>query len=92
MMGMGVAGSVKFGPDMRVNSGTALDMRPEMHQWMPGYDPDPSATPVVTMRQRYPAVPGGNISTVMHRGFSAFNNASPADNDWRVDPPEAAVL
>lgn len=86
VMGMGVP------PGMRLNANTALDLRPEVHHHVPGYDPDPTATGSVKMRLRYPALPGGNMSTVMHRGFSSFMEQSPADNDWRITPPEAAVL
>jgi hypothetical protein len=88
VMGMGVQSSVQF----RVNPGTALDMRPECHCWVPAYDPDPTATPVCKTKHRYPAIPGGNISTVMHKGWSAFTECAPADNDWIENPPEAAVI
>jgi hypothetical protein len=86
VMGMGVAAG------MRVNAGTALDMRPECHFWVPGLDPDGGAScqPVKTAH-RYPAIPGGNLSTVMHKGWSAFGDSAP-DNSWFTNPPEAAVL
>jgi hypothetical protein len=86
VMGMGV------GANLMVNPGTALDLRPEVHFWVPGYDPDPTATPCVKTRHRYPAIPGGNTSTVMHKGWSAMCKDAPADNDWRLNPPELAVL
>jgi hypothetical protein len=84
--GMGIDSGVRFG------EGTPLDMRPDVHQWHPGYDPDPYSQPVMQSRHRYPVVPGGNISSVMHQGWSQFCQNSPADNDWRLNPPEAAVL
>jgi hypothetical protein len=86
MMGMAVA------PGMDVNAGTPLDTNYAIHGWHPGYDPDPSCQPVTQSRHRYPAVPGGNISTVMHQGWSAMSQGSPAGNDWRLNPPEAAVI
>jgi hypothetical protein len=86
VMGLGVEAGLKFGTD------TPLDMRPEVHQWHPGYDPDPSATPVVSSRHRYPAVPGGNVSTVMHKGWSSLVKDAPSGNDWRLNPPEVSVL
>jgi hypothetical protein len=86
VMGLGVQAG------MRVNAGTPLDLSHEIHGWHPGYDPDPSAQPVTQSRHRYPALPGGNISTVMHKGWSAACNDAPAGNDWRLNPPEAAVL
>lgn len=86
VMGLGVNAGLKFGTD------TPLDMRAEVHQWCPGYDPDPSATPVVTTRHRYPVIPGGNVSTVMHKGWSSLIKDAPANNDWRINPPEVAVL
>lgn len=86
VMGLGVQAG------MRVNAGTPLDMSHEIHGWHPGYDPDPSAQPVTQSRHRYPAIPGGNISTVIHKGWSAACNDAPAGNDWFRNPPEAAVL
>jgi hypothetical protein len=86
VMGLGVQAG------MRVNAGTPLDTQHHLHGWHPGYDPDPSAQPVVEPRHRYPAVPGGNISTVMHNGWSRMSKAAPAGNDWRINPPEAAVI
>lgn len=86
MMGMNIAAG------MRVNAGTPLDTSYEIHGWHPGYDPDPSCQPVTQSKVRYPAVPGGNISTVMHQGWSAMSDKAPAGNDWRLNPPEAAVL
>lgn len=87
-MGLGV------GAAMRVNAGTPLDMRPEIHFWAPGFVAglDTGGQPTVQPRHRYPAIPGGNMSTVMHQGFSAMMHKAPADNDWRITPPEAAVL
>lgn len=78
--------------NLSLNVGTPLDMSHEIHGWHPGYDPDPQAQPVTQSRHRYPSVPGGNLSTVMHKGWSTMNDSSPSGNDWRVDPPEAAVL
>jgi hypothetical protein len=86
VMGLGVQAG------MRVNAGTPLDTRHIMHGYHPGYDPDPSAQPVVEIRHRYPAIPGGNISTVMHNGWSQATKGAPAGNDWFMNPPEAAVI
>jgi hypothetical protein len=86
MMGLGLQAT------MRVNAGTPLDMRQENHGWHPGYDPDPSAQPVTQCAHRYPAVPGGNISTVIHQGWSGVANKAPAGNEWMITPPEAATL
>jgi hypothetical protein len=85
-MGLGVQAG------MRVNAGTPLDTSHTNHGWHPGYDPDPSAQPVTQSRVRYPAVPGGNISTVMHKGWSSVANSQPPGRDWWLNPPEAAVL
>ncbi len=85
VMGLGVQAG------MSVNAGTPLDLRPEVHFWSPGFERNP-AQPTISMCHRYPSVPGGNISTVMHKGWGAFNTDTPADNDWRVTPPEAAVI
>lgn len=72
--------------------GTNLDTSCELHGWHPGYDPDPHAVPVVQSRHRYPAIPGGNLSTVMHHGWSRMSKLSPADSGWETTPPEAAIL
>jgi hypothetical protein len=86
VMGLGVQAG------MRVNAGTPLDTQHHIHGWHPGYDPDPSAQPVVESKVRYPAIPGGNISTIIHQGWAACINKAPAGNDWFNTPPEAAVL
>jgi hypothetical protein len=36
---------------------------------------------------RYPAVSGGNVSTLIHRGMDALSQPAPQDDDWRVRPP-----
>jgi hypothetical protein len=85
VMGMGVSAGINYG------AGTPLDLRPDVHFWTPGHDPDSSACGVITTPHRYPAIPGGNISTVMHKGWGSMTASSP-DNDWFYNPPEAAVL
>lgn len=86
VMGLGVQAG------MKVAAGSPLDMDQKHHGWTPGYDPDPTAQPVMQSRHRYPALPGGNISTVMHKGWSSACNDAPSGNDWRLNPPEAAVI
>lgn len=83
VMGMGVQAGMRFG------EGTPLDCRPEVHFWTPSTN---DSTGVVATAHRYPAIPGGNVSTVMHKGWSQFCKNSPANNDWRLNPPEVAVL
>ena len=56
-------------PDYDLQTGTVLDTSNEHHGWHPGHDPVPQAQPVTYSKHRYPAVPGGNISTVMHKGW-----------------------
>lgn len=87
MVGLGLQASTAV-----MSNGTNLDMDWEIHGWHPGLDPNPHAVPVTLSKHRYPAVPGGNISTVMHKGWSSLINDAPAGNDWRIAPPEAAVL
>lgn len=86
VMGLG------FQAGMRYNSGSNLDVSQEIHGWHPGYDPDESATPCFQNKHRYPVVPGGNVSYVMHHGWSRMSKDSPADNEWRIAPPEAAII
>jgi len=86
VMGLGVRA------DINVGEGTPLDMAQHFHGWHPGYDPDPSAQPVTQSRCRYPVLPGGNISSVMHHGWSQVGSNSPSGNDWRLNPPEVAVI
>jgi hypothetical protein len=86
-MGLGVQAS------MRVNAGTPLDMSPEIHFWEPGFHYDSQAPqPTVQSRHRYPSIPGGNMSTVMHKGWSSMCDSAPAGNSWFNTPPEVAVL
>lgn len=75
-----------------IGAGTLLDTNHPDHGWYPGYDPDPSAQPVTYSKHRYPAVPGGNISNVIHMGWSNMAQRAPADWQWQLNPPEAAVL
>lgn len=86
MMGFGNA------PGMAVEAGAPLDMSVNTHFWNPDFDDCTEPQPVIQTPHRYPAVPGGNVSTIMHKGFSAFMHDSPSGNDWRITPPEAAVL
>jgi hypothetical protein len=69
---------------LRENAGTMLDTQADTHFYVPGYN-CPGQSTILT-RHRYPVVCGGNISTIMHRGFDAFRQGSP-DNEWRVQPP-----
>ena len=77
---------------MKVEAGTPLDMSQHHHGWHPGYDPDPTCQPVTQSKVRYPALPGGNISTVMHMGWSQASSKAPAGDAWRLNPPEASIL
>lgn len=86
MMGLGIVDTLAT-----LNPETMLDMRPSCHFWEPRQDPDPASTTTVKTAHRYPVVPGGNLSTVMHKGWSQFCKSSP-DSDWFYNPPEAAVL
>jgi len=88
VMGMGVNAG------MRTGAGTPLDIRTSVHFWSPGENPRDADPPcgIVTTPPRYPALPGGNISTIMHHGWSRMTQGAPASDDWRLMPPEAAVL
>jgi hypothetical protein len=86
VMGLGVQAG------MRVNAGTPLDLSYHIHGWHPGYDPDPTGQPVTQSKHRYPAIPGGNLSTVMHQGWSQAMKNAPAGKDWFETPPEAAIV
>lgn len=92
MQGEGQVMGLGLQADTSLSSGTPLDMSQHLHGWHPGYDPDPSAQPVTQSAHRYPAVPGGNISTVIHQGWGSLCNKAPAGNEWLIAPPEAAVL
>jgi hypothetical protein len=73
-----------------LGAGTPLDTTYSNHGYHPGYDPDPSAQPVVRPRIGYPVLAGGNLTSVMHHGWKDVQ--APAGNDWRLNPPEVAVL
>lgn len=87
VMGHGVQAGMKVEAGSPLHNNFCLN-----HGYHPGYDPVPTAQPVTQSRHRYPALPGGNISTVIHKGWSAATQDAPAGNDWRINPPEAAVL
>lgn len=87
VMGLGVKASTNYG------TGTPLDMSQHHHGWHPGYDPDPTGQPVTQSKHRYPAVPGGNISTVLHNGWgSCIHSAPGGENNWFLTPPEVAIV
>jgi hypothetical protein len=92
VQGEGQAMGLGIQAGMRVNAGTPLSLDPDIHLWHPGNDPVNTGQPTVQPRHRYPAIPGGNMSTVMHKGWDSMTKDSPSGNDWRVSPPEAAVL
>ena len=84
---------LNFSQSVNLNTNSmALDMSHHIHGYHPGYDPDPTAQPVMNTPHRYPAVPGGNLSNVLHHGWDGMRQRTPAGNDWFNTPPEAAVL
>ena len=83
---------LNIAPTMMPAAGAPLDMSVETHFWTPGYDDCSPAQPTVAPRHRYPALPGGNISNVMHNGWSKMATNAPAGNDWFTNPPQAAIL
>jgi hypothetical protein len=92
VMGMGVKAGLRFDS---YGSGTMLDMTPKLHFWAPGFDENlvglpPNQGGTVKCPHRYPAVPGGNVSTVIHKGWSGLEE--PTCNAWFRNPPEAAVI
>ncbi len=90
---MGLNVQSGWGPSLAVDA-QLPHPRQQVHFWIPGMDPCPGATKSMQYTpHRYPALPGGNISTVMHQGIvPACRDNAPADNDWRLNPPEVAVL
>lgn len=42
---------------------------------------------VVYTKHRYPTVTGGNISTLIHRGYSAVRRKPQMDAGWFMQPP-----
>jgi hypothetical protein len=77
---------------LAINPGGPLDTRVSTHFWAPGTNPrDTTDAPVVKSKVRYPVVPGGNVSSVMHKGWGSFLESAP-NNAWFFNPPEAAIL
>lgn len=90
--GLDAAAGISYG-----NPGGPLDMSSmfDLHFWRPGWVNSGSKLdnhPVIYTQHRYPVVPGGNVSTVMHKGWSALMQLQPKANGWFLNPPEAAVL
>jgi hypothetical protein len=50
----------------------------------------PGQTQIWT-QHRYPAVSGGNVSTLIHHGMSALRRPAPQDSDW-IERPPAEVM
>ncbi len=92
VMGLNVRAGITYG-----TPGSPLDMSAmhDLHFWAPGWSNTGTTVddhPVVVTPHRYPAIPGGNLSTVMHKGWSSLMDSSPAMNDWFRNPPEVAIL
>lgn len=87
-------GGLNVDAGLRYNGGTPLSMDPKHHFYYPGYDPEPTAQPLVTMPHRYPLVTGSNISAIIHRGFDAlkFSAPDPEDRAWIQYPPSESDL
>lgn len=81
--GLGIKAGLNFGPLIDTS-----------HLWDPDGNPRDGNPPcgVVATPHRYPALAGGNISTVMHKGWSAMTDWAPAGNDWFMNPPSVSVL
>lgn len=75
-------------------TGTPLDLSLATHFYAPGVNPRDGmdTNKVRPTPHRYPLVPGGNISSVMHQGWGGFAQNCPPGHDWFLNPPEAAVL
>jgi hypothetical protein len=54
------------------------------HEWR---QPDWDCKKNVLTPHRYPSVSGGNISTVIHEGWSSLMRPAPQDADWQDMPP-----
>lgn len=91
IMGLGVSAGMDLD-----NPGTPLDMRVSTHFWDPGVNSRDQLAwdqnRPITTGHRYPALPGGNISTVMHKGWSQVGECSPNTHGWFLNPPSAAVI
>lgn len=55
------------------------------HYFHPGYVVDGQQQ--VFTPHRYPTVSGGNITALIHQGFSAMSQPAPQDDDWLIEPP-----
>ena len=91
VMGLGVSAGLSLPAP-----GAPLDMRISTHFWDPFRNSRDQLSadmnkPIKTAH-RYPCVPGGNTSTVMHKGWSQFAESVPNSNDWFLNPPSASVL
>ena len=75
---------------VRANATEIIDCG--LHFWAPGFPDGNTGEPCRSTPHRYPAIPGGNVSNIMHKGWSAITDASPTDNLWFYNPPEVAVL
>jgi len=65
----------------------------QAHFWNPDTNPrDATEQSYCHTKHRYPVVPGGNVSTVIHKGWARMMESAPQGNNWFMNPPEAAVL
>jgi len=59
------------------------------HYFHPNYCV-PGQTQIFTAH-KYPIIPGGNITALMHHGISRMSKPAPQDDDWRIMPPGEAM-
>jgi hypothetical protein len=60
------------------------------HYFHPGYVTEGQQQ--IFTPHRYPAVSGGNITALIHQGFSGMSQPAPQDADWFEEPPGREIM
>jgi hypothetical protein len=63
-------------------NGTPVGMKPSEYS-----TPENSLVPVVNLPHRYPTVPGGNVTCLIHHGLSPLRMSKGMDQKWITRPP-----
>jgi len=83
---------VKTYPDVEIAAGAGL-AAPMFGNSLKGEfsTAENSLCPVVNLPHRYPNVSGGNITAIIHRGWSPLRMSKGMDQRWITKPPAEAM-
>ena len=80
--------NVQTYPDVEITAGGGFAHGNAINMHETEYStPENSLVPVVNLPHRYPIVPGGNITCLIHHGLSPLRMSKGMDQRWITRPP-----